>query len=125
MQERPSRAQIRHDVIAGTRPALYLALGLGVVTGGSVTVVMVIATLLIASAGGIAVDTGSGLMQLVGVSIGFWLGVSVGVILGITVGFRSWVAFYPAYERRAVAAEQRAAIDEVESLLRHPHATED
>lgn len=117
MQEQPSRAQIRRDMIVGTKPAIYLAIGLGTVTGGSVAIVMVLVALLIASAGGLSTGV-SGLFQLVGVSIAFWLGVSVGVILGITVGFRSWVALYPAFERRTASAEQRAAVEEAETLLR-------
>ena len=40
------------------------------------------------------------------------------MILGISVGFRTWVALYPAYERRNAAAERRAAVDEVELWLR-------
>ena len=111
-------------MIAGTKPAIYLAIGLGVVTGGSVTLVITIVALVIASAGGIS--TGSlGLLQMVGVSVAFWLGVSVGVILGVTVGFRSWVALDPAYDRRTATAEQRAAVQEAESLLRSPHTHED
>ena len=119
MQERESRAQLRRDMIAGTKPAIYLAVGLGAVTGGSVAIVMTVTALFIASAGGISTGT-SGIFQLVGVSIAFWLGVSVGVILGVTVGFQSWVALYPAYERRTAAAEQRAAVEEAEALLRPP-----
>lgn len=125
MEERARRTQLQQDLIAGARPALYLALGLGVVTGGSVTIVMVTITLLIASAGGIAVDTGVGIMQLIGVSLGFWLGVSVGVVLGITVGFRAWVALVPAYERRTFVAQQRAAVEAAESLLRNPIEPQD
>ena len=119
MQQQPSRAQLRRDRIAGTKPAIYLAVGLGTVTGGSVAIVITVAALLIASAGGLSTGA-SGLFQLVGVSIAFWLGVSVGVILGVTVGFRSWVALYPAYERRTATAERRAAVEEAETLLRGP-----
>jgi hypothetical protein len=125
MQQRPSRAQIQRDVITGTRPAIYFAVGIGVVTGGSTTIVMVIAALMVISTGGIAVGTSFGMVQLLGVSIGFWLGVSFSVILGVTVGFRSWVALYPAYERRTATAEQRAAVEEAEALLRSPRTHEE
>jgi len=124
MQEQESRAQLRRDMIAGTKPAIYLAVGLGAVTGGSVAIVMTVTALFIASAGGISTGT-SGIFQLFGVSIAFWLGVSVGVILGVTVGFRTWVALYPAYERRTAAAEQRAAVEEAETLLRPPAPAQD
>lgn len=119
MERRSDRVQQRLDTLAGTKPALYLALGLGVVTGGSVTVVMVIAALLLGAVGGVGSGTSS-LFALVGVSIAFWIGTSVGVILGVTAGFRTWVALYPAYERRNAVAEQRAAVDEVEQWLRGP-----
>lgn len=124
MQEQPSRAQLRRDIIAGTKPAIYLAIGLGVVTGGSVTIVITVVALIIAAAGGLSSGL-PGIVQLVGVSLAFWLGVSVGVILGVTVGFRSWVALYPAYERRIMTAEQHAAVEEAEALLRSPHTHED
>ena len=124
MHEQPNRAQLRQEMIAGTKPAIYLAIGLGVVTGGSVTLVITIVALTVAAAGGIS--TGAlGLLQMVGVSIAFWLGVSVGVILGVTVGLRSWVALYPAYERRTATAEQRAAVEEAEALLRPSRTHED
>jgi hypothetical protein len=111
------RARVRRDTLAGSKPALYLAIGLGAVTGGAVVLVMLGAALLVAAAGGV----GSGpseLLALLGVSIAFWVGVSAGVILGVSVGFRTWVALYPAYERRNAAAEQRAAVREVEAWLR-------
>ena len=125
MDKRTAHTQLQQDLIAGTRPALYLALGLGIVTGGSVAVVMLLGTLLVASAGGIATETGIGVMKLIGVSLGFWLGVSVGVVLGVTVGFRTWVALVPAYERRAFTAQQRAAVEAAESLLRDPQPPRD
>lgn len=122
MFERPSeRAQRRRDTLAGARPAIYLAVGLGAVTGGSVALVMIIAALLIAAAGGLGGGV-SGLFALLGVSVAFWIGISLGVILGVTAGFRTWVALYPAYERRHEAAERRAAVHEAESWL---HASED
>jgi len=119
MQPEQRRAQLRQDLIAGTKPALYLAIGLGVVTGGSVAVVMTIAALLVAAAGGIPTGL-SGVFPMVGVSLAFWIGVSIGVILGVSIGFRTWVALYPAYERRSTVAEQRAAVEEAEALLRSP-----
>ena len=60
---------------------------------------------------------------LAGTALAFAM--TVGVILGVTVGFRSWVALYPAYDRRTATAEQRAAVQEAESLLRSPHTHED
>lgn len=118
MPERPpDRAQRRRDTLAGTKPAIYLAVGLGAVTGGSVALVMIVTALLIATAGGLGSGV-PGLFAMFGVSIAFWLGISFGVILGITVGFRTWVALYPAYERRNETAERRAAVLEAESLLR-------
>ena len=101
----------------GVKPALYLALGLGVVTGGSVALVMVAAALLIGAIGGVGSGVG-GLFALAGISVAFWIGTSLGVILGVSAGFRTWVALYPAYERRTAAAEQQAAVDEVEQWLR-------
>lgn len=115
----PDRLERRRDVLAGAKPALYLALGIGVVTGGSVVLVMVVTALMLGAVGGVGSGT-SELFALAGVSIAFWIGTSVGVILGVTAGFRAWVALYPAYERRTTAAEQRAAINEVEQLLREP-----
>lgn len=119
MEPQSERTQRRLDALAGTKPALYLALGIGIVTGGSVAVVMVIAALLLGAIGGVG-SGASGLFTLVGVSIAFWVGTSVGVILGAAVGFRAWTALYPAYERRNAAAERRAAVDEVELWLREP-----
>ncbi len=124
MQEQPSRAQLTRDIIAGTKPAIYLAIGLGVVTGGSVAIVITVVALIIAAAGGLSSGL-PGIFQLVGVSLAFWFGVSAGVILGVTVGFRSWVALYPAYERRVMSAEQRAAVEEAEALIRSPHTPEE
>jgi len=119
MERRPSeRLQRRLDVLVGAKPALYLALGLGVVTGGSVALVMLIAALLIGAIGGIG-SGASSVFELLGVSIAFWLGTSIGVILGVSAGFRAWIALYPAYERRNAAAERRAAVDEVEEWLRN------
>lgn len=105
--------------MAGAKPALYLAIGLGVVTGGSVVLVMIVGALLISAAGGIGSGPSS-LFALVGVSVAFWIGASVGIILGVSVGFRAWVSLYPAYERRTAAAEEQAAVEEVEALLRGP-----
>lgn len=115
----PDRVQRRFDALVGAKPALYLALGLGVVTGVSVALVMVIVALLIGAIGGVGSGT-SGIFALLGVSIAFWIGASMGVILGVSAGFRAWVALYPAYERRNAAAERRAAVDEVEQWLRKP-----
>ncbi len=120
-QRQPSPVQQGRDALAGAKPALYLAIGLGVVTGGSVVVVMLVTALLISAAGGL----GSGpseIFALVGVSVAFWIGTSLGVILGVSVGFRAWVALYPAYERRNATAEQQAAVEEAEALLRGPDA---
>jgi len=124
MQQQPSRTQLNRDIIAGTKPAIYLAVGLGVVTGGSVTIVITIVALIIAAAGGLSTGL-PGIFQLVGVSLAFWFGVSTGVILGVTVGLRSWVALYPAYVRRVMSAEQHAAVEEAEALLRSPHTNKD
>ena len=118
MAERPpDRAPQRRDTLAGVGPAIYLAVGLGAVTGGSVVLVMMIAAFLIAAAGGLGTGV-PGLFAMLGVSVAFWIGISLGVIFGITVGFRTWVALYPAYERRHEAAERRAAVLEAESWLR-------
>lgn len=117
MQEQPNRTQLRQDMIASTKPAIYLAIGLGVVTGGSVTLVITFIALFVAAVGGISTGT-LGLLQMVSVSVAFWFGVSFGVILGVTVGFRSWIALWPAYEHRTATAEQRAAVEEAEIMLR-------
>jgi hypothetical protein len=120
MQQRSTDlSQRRQDGLAGAKPALYLALGLGAVTGGSVVIVMIVGALLLGSIGGIG-SGASGFFALIGVSIAFWLGISFGVILGVTAGFRAWTALYPAYERREEAAEKRAALVEVELLLQGP-----
>jgi hypothetical protein len=120
MQQRSTDlSQRRQDALAGAKPALYLALGLGAVTGGSVVIVMIVGALLLGSIGGIG-SGASGFFALIGVSIAFWLGISFGVILGVTAGFRAWTALYPAYERREEAAEKRAALVEVELLLQGP-----
>ena len=118
MEPQPSeRVQRRRDTLAGARPALYLALGIGVVTGGSAALAMVVTALMIGAVGGLG-SGASELFALLGVSLAFWLGTSLGIILGVSAGFRAWVALYPAYERRAAAAEQRAAVNEVEDWLR-------
>lgn len=120
MEQRPSdRAQRRLDILDGTKPALYLALGIGVVTGGAVVVVMVITALSLGAIGGIG-SGASALFALLGISIAFWIGTSIGVILGVSAGFRTWAALYPAYKRRHAAAEQKAAVDTVELWLRGP-----
>jgi hypothetical protein len=119
MHPQPSdRLRRQRDALAGAKPALYLALGIGVVTGGSVVLVMIVTALMIGAIGGLG-SGASELFALVGVSIAFWLGTSIGVILGVSAGFRAWVALYPAYERRTAAAEQRAAVNEVEDWLRN------
>lgn len=118
-QRRSDPAQRRLDILAGTKPALYLALGIGVVTGGSVVIVMIVSALLLGAIGGVG-SGAAGLFALVGVSIAFWVGTSIGVILGVTAGFRTWIALYPAYLRRSTAAEQKAAVDAVELWLREP-----
>lgn len=115
--ERSDRTQRRLDALAGAKPALYLALGLGVVTGGSVVLVMVVTALLVGAIGGLGSGTSS-LFAMLGVSIAFWIGTSVGVILGISAGFRTWAALYPVYERRHAVTEQQAAVDAAEQLLR-------
>ena len=118
MEPQPSeRVQRRRDTLAGARPALYLALGIGVVTGGSAALAMVATALMIGAVGGLG-SGASELFALLGVSLAFWLGTSLGIILGVSAGFRAWVALYPAYERRAAAAEQRATVNEVEDWLR-------
>ena len=120
MQQRSTGlGQRRRDALEGAKPALYLALGLGVVTGGSVVIVMIVGALLLGAVGGIGNGV-SGFFALIGVSIAFWLGISFGVILGVSAGFRAWTALYPAYERREEAAEKRAALLEVELLLQGP-----
>lgn len=120
MNSQPSdRLRRQRDALAGAKPALYLALGIGVITGGVVAIVMVVTALAIGAIGGLG-SGASELFALLGISIVFWLGVSVGVILGVTAGFRAWIALYPAYERRSTAAEQRAAVNEVEDWLRNP-----
>ncbi|MDA0351104.1 MAG: hypothetical protein O3A10_02695 [Chloroflexi bacterium] len=111
--------QPRRDALAGGTPALYLALGIGVITGGSVVLVMVLIALSIGAIGGLGTGVSS-LFAMVGVSVAFWLGKSIGVIAGLSAGFRAWVALYPAYERRRETAERRAAVSEAELLLRRP-----
>jgi hypothetical protein len=118
-QRSTDRVQRHRDALAGSKPALYLALGIGVITGGAVTLAMVATALLIGAVGGLG-SGASGLFAMLGVSVAFWLGASLGVILGVSAGFRVWVALYPAYERRSAEAEQRAAVDQVESWLRRP-----
>jgi hypothetical protein len=118
-QSQPSRAPRGRDALGGAKPALYLAIGLGAVTGGSVVLVMIVVALLVSAAGGIGSGPSS-LFALIGGSVGFWVGTSLGIILGVTVGFRAWVALYPAYERRTAAAERQVAVEEVEALLRAP-----
>ena len=117
MNEHRTDVARRPDLPAGARPALYLALGIGVITGGSVVVMMVVTAILIPAIGGIGSGT-SGLFTLVGVSIAFWIGTSLGVILGFGAGFRAWVALYPAYVHRSEATEGHAAVYEAELLLR-------
>ena len=118
-QQFSEQARSRRDVIEGSRPALYLALGIGLITGAAVALVLILTIVALGAIGGIGSGARS-VVTLLGVSITFWLGISLGVTLGLMAGFRAWVALYPAYERRAAAAERRAAIDEVESWLREP-----
>jgi Flp pilus assembly protein protease CpaA len=128
MTESPGRSTNRRDEIEGFRPAVLLAIGLALITSSVAAAVLTIWLLSISAFGGFG-DGAAGLIAAVLVWTGFWVGLSLGLAIGLMMGFRAWMALYPSAQRNAAAhqlrAEHRAAIAEVEAVLREAEPAND
>ncbi len=115
------RRPTRHDdEVAGARPALVFALGLGVIAGLVAVGIFAGGVALIGHFGGV----GSGVHGLiVGAAtwLAFWVGLSVGLAGGLALGYRVWSGVATPFAARSTEAaahdEARAAVREVEQLL--------
>ncbi len=95
---------------------MLLALGIGIIVGGVVAAIFVAGSYAVSALGGVGTGV-SGLMTAALIWLALWVSVSLGVAAGLAVGLRVWLALAPVAVRRTAAAERRAAIAEVESLL--------
>jgi hypothetical protein len=102
---------------ASSRPAVWLAVGLGAVTGGIVGLVFVGWLWMIAQAGGFG-DGSTGLMRAVGWWGVFWVGLSLGLVGGFALAFRLWRGASGLAVKRAEASARRDAVLAAERLLR-------
>ena len=114
-RDRRSPSRLR-DEVDGSKPAMLLALGIGIIVGGVVAGIFVAGSYAVSALGGVEPGV-SGLMTAVVIWFALWVAVSLGVGAGLAVGLRVWLALAPVAVRRAEASERRAAIAEVESLL--------
>ena len=125
----PSTRASRHrDELEGFRPAVLLALGLGLITSSIVAAMLTIWIVSISALGGFGSGV-EGLLVASVVWVGFWVGLSLGLAAGLMAGFRVWVALYPAAQRNAaehrVRTERRAVIAEAEAILHEAELSRD
>lgn len=112
-ERRPSRLR---DEVDGNRPAMLLALGIGIIVGGVVAGIFVAGSYAVSALGGVGPGV-AGLTTAVLIWFALWVSVSLGVGAGLAVAMRVWLALAPVAVRHTEAAERRAAVAEVESLL--------
>ncbi len=95
---------------------MLLALGIGIIVGGVVAGIFVAGSYAVSALGGVEPGV-SGLMTAALIWFALWVSVSLGVGAGLAVAVRVWLALAPIAVRHTEAAERRAAVAEVESLL--------
>lgn len=101
---------------SSNRPAIWLAIGLGGVTGGIVGLVFVGWLWMIATAGGFRGD-GPGLLVAAGWWGVFWIGLSLGLLGGFALAFRLWGGASRISTARSDAAAKREAVRAAEALI--------